>query len=82
MTLPRRSEEAHVLHCGWTDPRDRVNWHVRSYRDAGGVWMLAFRRADERGECVAINRFEVACDRLEDHQIAMLLDQARRVTRC
>jgi hypothetical protein len=80
MAQPSHLEESHVLHCGWTDPRDRTNWHVRSYRDAGGVCMLAFRRASEGAEMTAINRFELACDRLEDHQIAALLDQARKAS--
>jgi hypothetical protein len=76
--LPREHPDAEVLHCGWTDPRDRVNWHVRSFRDPAGVAMIAFRRATESAELATINRFEIPCDRLEDHQIAMLLDQAKK----
>ena len=81
MTLPRRAEESQVLHCGWTDPRDRLNWHVRSFRNAAGISMIAFRRSGEDAECVTANRFELACDRLEDHQIAILLDQAKKRAR-
>jgi hypothetical protein len=79
VALPQKAEDQ-VLHCGWTDPRDRVNWHVRSFRDVTGVFMIAFRRSGE-AEFTAINRFELACDRLEDHQIAALLDQAKKGTR-
>jgi hypothetical protein len=78
VALPRKHPESEVLHCGWTDPRDRVNWHVRSFRDEAGVAMIAFRRATVNDEIATINRFEVACDRLEDHQIAILLDQAKK----
>jgi hypothetical protein len=78
MALPRKHPETQVLHCGWTDPRDRLNWHVRSYRDDAGVSMIAFRRSDDDADLATINRFEIACDRLEDHQIALLLDQAKR----
>jgi hypothetical protein len=78
MALPRESPETQVLHCGWTDPRDRVNWHVRSYRDAAGVSMIAFRRSGDDTDVTTVNRFEIDCDRLEDHEIALLLDQAKR----
>ena len=80
MALPRPSEDQ-VLHCGWTDPRDRVNWHVRSFRDAAGVAMIAFRRSGEEVEVTSVNRFDMACDRLEDHEIAALLDQAKKSQR-
>jgi hypothetical protein len=43
--------------------------------------MIAFRRAGEDADVATVNRFEVACDRLEDHQIAILLDQARKGAR-
>ena len=55
-----------------------MNWHVRSFRDAAGMAMIALRRATENAELATVNRFEIACDRLEDHQIAILLDQAKK----
>lgn len=81
MALPRKSEEAQVHHCGWTDPRDRINWHIRSFRDAAGACLVTFRRSGEEVEHTAKNRFETSCDRLEDHQLAALLDLAKKSPR-
>ena len=78
MAFPRKSETTHELHCGWTDPRDRVNWHIRSFRDPAGVWTVAFRRSGGQVEHRAKNRFERPCDLLEDHELAALLDLAKK----
>ena len=71
------SEDDRTVHCGWTDPRDRSNWHVRSYRDENGD-MISFRRPETETEHRARNWFRRSCDRLEDIELAQLLNVALR----
>ena len=73
MTLYR--EDDRPLHCGWTDPRDRLNWHVHSYRDESGE-MISFRRSGTETEYRARNWFGRSCARLEDIELAQLLNVA------
>lgn len=77
MTNPRSAEdEAVTCHCGWTDPRDKVNWHVSSYSDPANGLIIAFRRPSESTEFTYKNPFGRLCNHLDDHEVAELLDLA------
>ncbi len=62
--------------CGWTDPRNGINWHVRFTGEFPHGLVIAFGRPAESREYTLKNAFGRCCDRLEDHELAEVLDLA------